>query len=104
MTLMPDNADFDVLRELELLAEPSSLSLDALIDKLPKSSVSARVGARYAFVIQVIAKQTGMSQSALIERLLSSAVETMVRHREVPGLEDDQPIPLLDHPAAPEAR
>lgn len=106
MTLMPDNAEFDVLRELELLADPSSLSLDALMDKLPKSAISARIGARYAFAVQVIAKQTGLSQSALIERLLCSAVETAMRNREVPGLagfeEWDEPIPLRGHPLHPE--
>ena len=105
---MPENSEFDVLRELELMADPAALSLDALMDKLPKSAVSARIAARYALAVQVIAKQTGLSQSALIERLLSSAVEAAVRNREVPGLagfeEDEEPIPLRGHPLHPEGQ
>ncbi len=103
---MPENTEFDVLRELELIADPASLSLDALMDKLPKSSVSARIAARYALAVQVMAKQSGLSQSALIERLLSAGVEMAVRNREIPGLtgfEDfEEPIPLRGHPHHPE--
>lgn len=103
---MPDNAEFDVLRELELIADPSSMNLDDLMDKLPKSVVSTRLAARYAFAVQVIAKQSGLSQTALIERFICSAVETAMRNREVPPLagfeEWADPIPLRGHPLHPE--